>query len=148
MTDWRAFLTLARRHLENTIKTTQPEWVFGSDQSQLRCWCSWTTFSRLANDAGYWTAELPQEDELGDRGTNDGGTWGQPFPYEDLAHVIIPRRFSEEVFGRKRYSQELEGQNRYTCWHHAQDIDGLAPMLDAAGIKHRLAAHALEVKLY
>jgi len=60
-------------------------------------WCSWTTFTRLRTDAGYWTCPLPEIEELGNTSTIDGGTWMQPIRYDDLAHVIIPKEF----FGRQ-----------------------------------------------
>ena len=138
MPDWRTFLVLAKHHLSATVKTSQSEWVEPSDDCRLRTWCAWTTFSRLADTAGYWTEELPEESELNDKGTNDGGTWGQPFPYDDLAHVIVPRRFFEEGMPF----------DRYTNWFHVQDVDGLSALLDANGIEHRLGDYALEIKLY
>src|SRR5262245_15184618 len=76
-------------------------------------WCSWTTFSRLKIDAGYWQAGLPTADELLENGVADGGAWGQPFLYGDISHIIIPREFSWERI--------LPGQ--YDRGSKQQDID-------------------------
>src|SRR5512135_226599 len=59
-------------------------------------WCSWTTFRRLADDAGYWTHGLPNASDIGEDHIRDGGAWGQPFPYSELAHVILPKSFQTD----------------------------------------------------
>lgn len=102
-------------------------------------WCAVTTFERLSDDAGYWTHGLPRKSDLGPTHTNDGGVWGQPFAYADLAHIIIPK-----TFGWERYEngvwQEYVSQ--------AQDIELLSEALNAKGINHRLTNIVLEIKLY
>jgi hypothetical protein len=121
------------------MKTTLG-WCSADDREpQRRSWCSWTTYGRLLRDAGYWTGELPLEAELGELSVSDGGTWGQPFGYDDdLAHIIIPRTFIEEPWSGDAFRQ----------WEHQQDIDGLSSLLTAAGIDHRLSEYALEVKRF
>ena len=106
--------------------------------SESASWCSWTTFSRLAEDAGYWTAGLPGVDELTDVGVRDGGTWGQPFLFEDIAHVIVPRQFYWEKTGDSGFVQGTR----------LQDIDLLSERLTAAGVEHRLTRLVLELKRY
>lgn len=39
-------------------------------------WCSWTTYSRLERDAGYWTAGIPEKEDVGEAYICDGGVWG------------------------------------------------------------------------
>jgi hypothetical protein len=103
-----------------------------------RTWCAWTTFERLAEDSGYWTAALPLERELLDTGTADGGSWGQPFRYDQIAHLILPRRYCWEQIS-------YEG---FTSGVHTQDVESLSKHLAATGIPHRLTELVLEIKLY
>lgn len=126
--DWYKFLLVATRRM-----TLNQCAVAGK-----RSWCAWTTFERLSEDAGYWTAPLPLEAELLVNGTSDGGTWGQPFRYSQLAHLIVPRRF---------YWEQISDEG-FTSGVHVQDIDGLSVELSVEGIAHRLAELTLEVKLY
>ena len=138
MTDWRTFLAISGSYLRETNRCSVGEWSDRSpDAPRLKSWCSWTTYERLLDNAGYWTAELPLEAELTDVGTTDGGTWGQPFYYEQLAHLLIPRSFSEE-----------HTWNGYFVWAHEQDIDGLSQRLHKAGMAHGLSAYALDIKLF
>lgn len=126
--NWKLILSIASKHLSNN-----PCEVVGK-----RTWCAWTTFERLGEDAGYWTAPLPDEAELLEGYIADGGNWGQPFPYEQIAHLIVPRRYYWDRFG----------EGVYVSGHHIQDIDGVSELLTKNGIPHRLTIYALEVKLY
>jgi hypothetical protein len=126
--DWRIFLQISANHF---MKTRNDEPIFWS-------WSSWTTFSRLERDSGYWTAPLPYADELLENSTLDGGMWGQPFPYAELAHVIIPRTFHIEKRGEMgRYYKEF-----------LQDIDGLSLELNKYKIYHNIGSLAIDIKLY
>ncbi|MFK5108440.1 hypothetical protein ACI394_28250, partial [Klebsiella pneumoniae] len=87
---------------------------------------------------GYWTAELPLVSELRQNYVADGGTWGQPFPYTSIAHIIIPRKFTEE-YSRGR---------RYNLWSHEQDLDALSNILRTECIPHIVSAYVLEAKVY
>jgi hypothetical protein len=139
MSALRRFFELSASSLVQPLRTELGQWSNEGDQKpSRRSWCAWTTFSRLGRDAGYWTAELPLLSEIGERSVVDGGTWGQPFPYEDLAHIIVPRRFTEEYAAPKRFAH----------WTHEQDINGLSGRLNGEGIEHRLAEHVLEIKLF
>ena len=100
-------------------------------------WCAWTTFSSLQLEVNYWSAGLPLESELGATGTNDGGTWGQPFLYRDLAHVIIPREVYWECIGPN-----------FTNGTNTQDLERLSAELTVAKVPHRLTELILEIKLY
>lgn len=100
-------------------------------------WCSWTTFDRILKDTGYWQSGIPSESELASSGLKDGGTWGQPFEYCSIAHLILPRSF--EFIGM--YKDEF---------HHKkteQDLDGLSSLLNKNGIEHVLSEYALELRL-
>lgn len=101
-------------------------------------WCCWTTFGALATSVHYWTAGLPNEENIGDIGTNDNGPWGQPFLYRDLAHIIIPREF----FWDRLVDKE------YTSGTRTQDIARLSAALLETGIAHRKTDLVLEIKLY
>ena len=106
--------------------------------AQSKSWCAWTTFGSLSESVHYWAAGLPADADLENVGTTDSGTWGQPFLYKDLAHVIIPREFYWEIIEPGR----LENGTRQ------QDISALSNELISAGIEHRLTELVLEIKLY
>ncbi|RIX40306.1 MAG: hypothetical protein D3M94_21800 [Rhodocyclales bacterium GT-UBC] len=101
-------------------------------------WCSWTTFSRLASDAGYWTAGLPKLNEIGDSFIHDGGVWGQPFSYSDIAHLIIPAKFF----------WESSAVGTYSCGEKEQNIKALSVRLASEKIPHRLTPLVLEIKVF
>jgi hypothetical protein len=129
MTDqeWHKFFTICASVLGpgNRIASKSPSW------------CSWTTFSKLSDDVFYWQCGLPPADELMPTYIQDGGTWGQPFRYQDIAHIVLPRTFHWET---------TEGG--YKSGEKTQDLDRLSQELTAAGIKHRLTELVLEIKLY
>ena len=126
--NWYKFFTTTARHLSlNPCASPGPA-----------TWCSWTTFARLGENAGYWTYPFPLESELLETGTTDGGTWGQPFAYHDIAHIIVPRRFF----------WDLATDKGYECGEHMQDIKGLSALLQQQDVEHRLTELVLEVKLY
>ena len=115
--------------------------VLGQGDAQAarsQSWCSWTTFARLRADAKYWAAGLPAERELLANGTGDGGTWSQPFIYQEIAHVIVPRRFTWELI----LDRSFESGAR------EQAIDRLSEELTVCGIKHRTTSLVLEIKLF
>jgi hypothetical protein len=126
--DWRLFLTTAVEVLG----------VGEYQASASRSWCSWTTFTRLASDAGYWTHGLPRLEDILETYTADGGVWGQPFPYSDLAHVIIPIEF---------YWESGAGES-WKCGSRKQDIVSLSGTLHRVGVGHRCTDRVLEIKLY
>ncbi|HET6943655.1 MAG TPA: hypothetical protein VFH89_16000 [Sphingomicrobium sp.] len=102
-------------------------------------WCAVTTFQRLSDDAGYWTHGLPRASDLAPTHVNDGGVWGQPFAYADIAHVIIPK-----TFGLDR-SENGEWQEYVS---QTQEIELLSKALAGKGIDHRLTSLVLEIKLF
>ncbi|HYM44245.1 MAG TPA: hypothetical protein VET46_15915 [Steroidobacteraceae bacterium] len=103
-----------------------------------RSWCAWTTFDRLTSDTGYWTAGLPGEEHLMETYTVDGGPWMQPFSYQSLAHVVIPREFYWETVRPGHFDHGTK----------QQDIATLSRKLSESRIRHRLTELVLEVKLY
>jgi len=126
--EWRSFFSICTR-------------VLGSGSSlaaQSESWCAWTTFGSLRNSVHYWTAGLPAEADLEEIGTADRGPWGQPFPYKDLAHIIIPREFHWEIIAPGQFKNGAR----------LQDIAVLSAELKSAGIRHRLTELVLEIKLY
>lgn len=121
-TDWKIFFKIAVE--------TLGEGKFSINNSPS--WCSWTTYSRLMDgDAGYWQAGLPTFEEIGDEGTLDGGVWLNPTPYDDLAHIIIPKNFRTDFLEVKE-----------------QDIEQLAIELRKVKIDFNLLDGLLEIKLY
>lgn len=100
--------------------------------------CSWTTFDRLEDDAGYWTCAVPLASELRDTYVVDGGTWGQPFSYSALAHVIVLGRCYWECVARESFESGYK----------TQPILELSEVLLRAGVPHRLTERLLEIKLY
>jgi hypothetical protein len=101
-------------------------------------WCAWTTFTRLAEDSGYWTRGLPRQDDIRSTHIADGGVWGQSFPFAELAHVIIPREFSWEAQAPVPWKRGTR----------QQDIATLSSELTRAGIVHRATSLVLEIKCY
>jgi hypothetical protein len=154
--DWRKFLTLSTQHLTAPILSIKGPGCSEGGTPGLRSWCSWTTFGRLGGNAGYWTGSLPKVSELEEGWTIDGGTWSQPFHYDDLAHLIIPRHFEEEYPSSQAYFMKRTDLHNahvphspgFWMWTHTQDIDGLSELLKAEGIAHQLSDWVLEVKLY
>lgn len=126
--NWQIFLKISAEHLNlNPCRI-----------NSKKTWCAWTTSERLGSDAGYWTAPIPLKSELLLENTSDGGTWGQPFHCCQLAHLIIPRRFSWETISDKKFDWGV----------HEQNIEGLSERLTVEGVPHRLSEYVLEVKLY
>jgi len=126
--DWKNFFLLCSRVLGKGAPSAA-----SSDS-----WCSWTTFRRLMEDAGYWGAGLPNPENIFDCNVGDGGTWGQPFAYSDIAHMLIPREF---------YWEKISEQGFESGTKH-QDIDALSAKLNKQGIHHRKTNLVLEIKLY
>ena len=102
-------------------------------------WCAWTTFARLSDDAGYWTGGLPRESDIGTRGITDGGVWGQPFLYAQIAHVLVPAKFIRETG---------TATPQYSAGEVQQDLEALSAALNAARIAHRKTELVLEIKRY
>lgn len=125
---WRSFFETAGQVLKSGHRVA----------NMSESWCAWTTFDRLAMDAGYWTTGLPNADELRDTYIADGGTWGQPFSYHELAHLIVPRTFE----------QEFVENGQYRCVQRQQDIEELSRQLAERGIDHRKTDLVLEIKLF
>jgi hypothetical protein len=100
-------------------------------------WCGWTTFDSLLDSMHYWSAGLPAEEDLDQAYIKDNGVWGQPFSYQQLAHIVIPREFFREIIG-----------SEYTNGTKVQDIARLSRELTHANIAHRLTDLVLEIKLY
>lgn len=101
-------------------------------------WCAWTTFDRLSADAGYWTSGLPASEDIFGTYIGDGGVWGQPFYFSQLAHLIVPRTFTYD---------DPPGPN-WTYRERVQDLDRLSAKLQAADVPHRLTDLVLELKCY
>jgi len=101
-------------------------------------WCSWTTFSRLKEDAGYWTSGLPNNDDIGESFIKDNGVWIQPFLYEDIAHLIIPKEFFWEVISKTGYENGVKYQN----------LEKLSIELHRLRLEHNLSKYCLEFKLF
>jgi hypothetical protein len=126
--EWRQLLSIARQTLG---RGSWPSWKSES-------WCAWTTFSSLESHLTYWARGLPEEHELLEKCTADGGTWTQPFAYSDIAHLIIPAKFYWEKVSEGSFENGIK----------TQDIPKLAENLSQAGLPYRLTDLVLEIKLY
>lgn len=126
--EWRQFLVTARRILGEGASLS-----WGSES-----WCAWTTFSSLEHGLVYWHCGLPNENELLESRTVDGGTWGQIFNYSEIAHFAIPAKFY--------WDRMLDGQYAYGT--KTQDLERLSQELKHLGIRHRKTELVLEIKLY
>jgi hypothetical protein len=109
-----------------------------SSAADSESWCAWTTFAALQESVHYWSAGLPAESELLSIGTTDGGTWGQPFLYSSLAHLIVPAQFRWERISSASFTQGVK----------RQDIGRLSQELSTVGVEHRLTELVLEIKLF
>lgn len=101
-------------------------------------WCSRATFRRLKDDAGYWVAGLPNAADILATHIRDGGVWGQPFSYADIAHIVIPRQFYWERISEGGFESGTKYQN----------IETVAKELREIGIQYRITDIILEIKLY
>lgn len=101
-------------------------------------WCAWTTFSRLSNDSGYWTSGLPTLSYIDETHIKDNSSWKQPFLYQDIAHIIIPKEFFWEKISSNTYENGVKLQN----------IDLLSKVLDKANLYHNCSSYALDIKLF
>lgn len=127
-TQWKAFLETARR-------------ILGKGASiplESESWCAWTTYTSLAHELTYWKRGLPDENELLEDRTIDGGLWMQSFEYSDIAHIILPATFY----------WERDGNGTFESGYKKQDIVTLSKALEGLGIPHRSTDLVLEIKLY
>ena len=125
---WKLFLSICRRILgEGALNP----YISHS-------WCSFTTFSSLKHGIHYWSCGFPDENELLDDRTLDGGLWSQSFYYDDLAHLIVPAQFYWE--------STINGN--FCCDYKMQDIELLASELNKNSLEFRKTELVLEVKLY
>ena len=125
---WRDFFAICRDFLGEG----------SSHASASSTWCSWTTFARLQLDAGYWTSGLPNTGDIADSFITDGGVWGQPFSYRELAHIVVPAKF---------YWETIE-PGAFRNGTRTQDIGKLSALLRSAAVPHRLTDLLIEIKLY
>ena len=126
--EWRSFLTIC-----SNVLGAGDRLAYKSSS-----WCSWTTFRRLQDDAGYWQGGIPDNQELLENRTADGGTWVQPFLYKDIAHVIIPATFVWET----------PANLPFECGSRSQNLPLLSEKLDEYSLVHRRTDLIVEVKLY
>lgn len=101
-------------------------------------WCAWTTFNAVHLGVHYWYSGIPDYEDILDTHIADGGLWGQPFDYDDLAHVVIPATFYWETEGGPEFKNGTKVQN----------IRLLSECLTGEGIPHRITDLILEIKLY
>ncbi|HWT96364.1 MAG TPA: hypothetical protein VN229_02075 [Terriglobales bacterium] len=125
---WHKFFTICATTLG------KGDWRACDSQS----WCGWTAFSKLREEFHYWSAGLPGLEELTETYIKDGGTWGQPFSFCDIAHIVIPRQFYWERTVDRQFTHGMR----------EQDINTLSARLTEAGIAHRCTDLVLEIKLY
>ncbi|WP_311269093.1 hypothetical protein [Sphingobium sp. WCS2017Hpa-17] len=135
-----------------THSLTVPQWrtffllcadILGPGDIRLprsKSFCAWTVFTRLEEDLHYWQSGLPHKKEIDEAWITDGGTWGQPFSFDQLAHVIIPRKWGCEHPDKNGNPEKWVVQT--------QEIDALSAALKTEGIDHRLTDLILEVRCF
>lgn len=101
-------------------------------------WCSWITFDRLNEDCRYWASGLPSASEIQSTFISDGGVWAQPFLYNSIAHIILPRKFYWESSSNGNF----ESGFKY------QDLNILSKHLSICRVPHKVTDLVLEIKLY
>ncbi len=101
-------------------------------------WCAYTTFSSIEHNINYWKCGFPDENELLDDRTMDGGLWRQSFYYDDIAHIIVPAQFYWESV---KDGQFFNGYKK-------QDLKTLSSELEKSSICFHLTDILLEIKLY
>jgi len=126
--NWRACLQACRRVLGKGA------W----DPSVSESWCAFTTFSSLRHGVHYWACGFPDETELLESETLDGGLWRQAFRYEDLAHLIVPATFYWET--------RLGGSFR--SGYKNQDLASLTGQFEGLQLPYRATELIVEIKLY
>ena len=145
MHEVRTFLAIAARHLCHPVRS---KLAIENDGHALpepkRSSSTFTTFDCLACDAVYFRGELPRESDLFETCVRDF-SWASlgPVGYGEVAHVLIPRHFTEEI-----YIGEGNNARYFNGWMHEQDIDGLSALLNDVGVKHHLNAQVLELKRF
>lgn len=147
MHEMRRILTIATRHLSRPLRSVLS---LGEQESAewtpLRCSATFTTYDALEYDAQYWRDELPLEEDLLDNYVRDSA-WASlgPVAYEDIAHILIPRRFGQEIYE----SQGPRKPPRFVDqWTHEQDLNGLSELFAKDNIAHYLTAQVLEIKRF
>jgi hypothetical protein len=112
----------------------------GAHNSRLsESWCAWTTFRALEfGGIHYWTCGIPDYSEILDTQIEDGGLWSQPFDYDDIAHIIVPKTFYWETEGDPEFRNGTKKQN----------LLALSERLNHESIEHRITDLVLEIKLY
>jgi len=74
------------------------------------------------------------------RGASQG-----PVGYEQVAHILIPRRYTQQIY---RYDAIDKPERWADECTHEQDIDGLSKLFSEANIDHYLAKEVLEIKRF
>ncbi|MBS9783616.1 MAG: hypothetical protein KGV46_03585 [Pasteurella sp.] len=100
-------------------------------------WCAWTTFSSLEEGVFYWESGIPSKNEIYENYVGEG-VWKQPFLYEDLAHLIIPRTF---------YWERVSG-TEFRSGYKKQGIEELALAFNTTDISYSLSKYWFEIRLF
>jgi hypothetical protein len=129
MHETRNFLIIAAQHLFRPMKSVLSfEASAETSVQSKRSSSTFTTFRDLAYGAKYYSGELPVESDLFEKYVRDCA-WASPGPvgYDEIAHVLIPRFFSQEIV-------IVDGDHPiyWNTWTHEQDIGGLSKLLDQA----------------
>lgn len=104
-------------------------------------WCAWTIFGSIG--INYWSGGIPIIDDLRDTHTRDNGVWSQPFGYEQLAHIILPREFE---WHNSNWNQSEDVSKLFGF--KTQDVDALSERLCELSIEHNISEHCLDIKLF
>lgn len=124
--NWKLIFTLCHQTL-----------VANNSNNAKDSYCAWTTFDRLESAVHYWDGRLPAMADIQDNHIAEG-FWSQPFLYESLAHLIIPKKVFWEKVTKTDYSQG----------EFLQDVETLAQEFDKHKISYLLSNYWLEIKLF
>ncbi len=152
MHEMRNFLVIATRHLNQPVRSKlslEPRAGEPVGPRRSRSASTFTMFDNLLWGADYFRGELPLESDLLERHVRDA-SWGTcgPISYDDIAHVLIPRFFTQEYRGQIQSDDRDKPIPTWNQWEHEQDIGGLSKLLDQATIGHNLTKEVLEIKRF
>lgn len=150
MHDVHTFLLIAARHLRRPQRSSLSLGFEGPIRTDKRRSSStFATFDSLRCDAIYFRGELPLEHQLSECWIDDlaWATCG-PIRYEEIAHILIPRFFTQEIFTESPGAGGAPEWKFCDEWTHEQDIAGLSRLLDEAAVAHGLSNDFLEVRRF
>ena len=150
MHEIRKFLEMAASHLACPVRTELECGTDGHVQPHNRANSSTFILSDwLETDAQYSSGELPRSEDLLESYVRDAAWAGQgPIAYEKVAHIVLPRFFTEEYIYHNDSDYSAASIPIYTMWKHEQNLDDLAVALAKSDIAFAFTGNFLEIKRF